>query len=87
MGSPMQQGRCMGVARLLTIIGSKVVLENYFTSEKYIVEDKKFSTKISMYLYRDETNGKFHWFEMDDRIEKWVNNRKFNKKYDNVENR
>ena len=62
-----------------------VVLENNFTSEKYIIEDKKFATKISMYLY--EKNGKFHWFEMNDRIEKWVNNRKFSKKYDNVENR
>ena len=65
----------------------EVVLENYFTSEKYIIEDKKFATKISMYLYRDEKNGKFHWFEMNDRIEKWANNRKFSAKYDNVENR
>ena len=71
----------------ITVIGSTVILENYFTSEKYIIEDKKIATKISMYLYRDEKNGKFHWFEMNDRIEKWVNNRKFNKKYDNVENR
>ena len=71
----------------ITVIGSTVILENYFTSEKYIIEDKKFATKISMYLYRDEKNGKFHWFEMNDRIERWANNRKFNKKYDNVENR
>ena len=71
----------------ITVIGSTVILENYFTSEKYIIEDKKFATKISMYLYRDEKNGKFHWFEMNDRIERWANNRKFNKKYDSVENR
>ena len=69
----------------ITVIGSTVILENYFTSEKYIIEDKKFATKISMYLYRDEKNGKFHWFE--GKIERWTNNRKFNKKYDNIENR
>ena len=71
----------------ITVIGSTVILENYFSSEKYIIADKKFATKISMYLYSDEKNGKFHWYEMNNRIEKWVNNRKFSKKYDNVENR
>lgn len=67
----------------ITVIGNTVILENYFTSEKYTIEDKKFAMKISMYLYKDEKNGKFHWFG----IERWANNRKFNKKYDNIENR
>ena len=71
----------------ITVIGSTVILENYFTSEKYIIDDIKFARKISMYLYQDETNGKFHWFERNDTIEKWVNQRKFSTKYDNVENR
>ena len=71
----------------ITVIGSTVILENYFTNERFVIEDKKFALKISMYLYKDETNGKFHWFEMNDRIERWANNRKFSKKYDNVENR
>ena len=71
----------------ITVIGSTVILENYFTKEHFVIEDIKFARKISMYLYTDEKNGKFHWFEMNDRIEKWVNNRKFSKKYDNVENR
>lgn len=60
-----------------------VVLENYFTSEKHIIENKKFATKISMYLYSDEKNGKFYWYE-NNKIEKWINNRKFSVKYDNV---
>ena len=68
----------------ITVLGSTVVLENYFSGEKYIIADKKFAMKISMYLFRDEKNGEFHWFENG--VEKWVNNRKSNK-YDNVENR
>ena len=71
----------------ITVIGNTVILENYFTSEKYIIEDRKFALKISMYLYSDEKSGKFHWYENEYKIEKWVNNRKFNKKYDNIENR
>ena len=71
----------------ITIIENTIILENYFTSEKYVIEDNKFAKKISMYLYSDENNGKFHWYEMNNRIEKWVNNRKFSNKYDNIENR
>ena len=69
----------------ITIFENTVILENYFTGERYIIEDNKFAKKISMYLYSDEKNGKFHWYV--NRIEKWVNNRKFSKKYDNIENR
>ena len=36
----------------ITVVGSTVILENYFTSERYIIEDKKFAKKISMYLCR-----------------------------------
>ena len=70
----------------ITVIGNTVIFENYFTSEKHIIEDKKFATKISMYLYSDQKNGKFHWYEMNNRIEKWVSNRKTCNKYDNIEN-
>ena len=66
---------------------NKVILENYYTDEKYIIDDKKFAEKISFYLYNDEKNGIFHWYEMDNEAEKWVNNRKFSKIYDNLENR
>jgi hypothetical protein len=66
---------------------NKVILENYYTDEKYSIEDKKFAEKISFYLYSDEKNGIFHWYEMGNEIEKWMNNRKFSKIYDNLENR
>lgn len=71
----------------IEIIQNKVILENYYTGEKYCINDKKFATKISMYLYGDEKNGKLHWYEQNNIIEKWVSNRKYNKKYDNIENR
>lgn len=71
----------------ITVIGSTVIFENYFTNERYIIYDKKLATKISMYLYSDEKSGKFHWYEMNNRIEKWINHRRFSKIYDNIENR
>lgn len=69
----------------ITIIGSKVVLENYFTGECIIEDNKKFARKISMYLHSDGKST--HWYEMGNRIERWVCNRKFSKIYDNIENR
>ena len=30
----------------ITIIGSTVIFENYFTNERYVIYDKKLATKI-----------------------------------------
>lgn len=62
-----------------------VVLENYFTGEKIRIKDKKSAEKIGFYLYSNPEKGINTTYVSDFQI--WSNQRAFNKKYDNVENR
>ena len=62
-----------------------VVLENYFTKEHYVINDKMFARKIGYYLYGCISKG----IELKDVADFsiWTNQRKFSKKYDDIENR
>ena len=64
-----------------------VVLENYFTKERYVIDDIKFAGKISYYLYGYACIHK--GIECKDVADFtiWTNQRKFSVKYDDVENR
>ena len=64
-----------------------VVLENYFTGERYVINDITFARKIGYYLYGYSCISKGIEVKDVSDFTIWTNQRKFSAKYDNAENR